>query len=294
MGRCGGRLRPGLIPGVTGGSPGICYAEGMRSVVTTRLSVLLAGLVGLAACAAPPIDATLETDGVTLPERPASTGDSGTTSDAGTTLPSQPGQLTLTVTLSGSGAGAITSTPSGVTCKGTTCKGTFPRGTAVTLTAAPATGSVFVVWSSACTGSAACTATMDKDVAIGAELETIEGAWSGTYTNTRVASNCTFNNAGDLTATLKANGAAFASSETITGLELRNIPGCQLVGKTTGTAALADVTVAGNTITGTWTFAVQNASGTLAFPFTAKVMGKSMTGTWTCATCVGSFTLTRP
>lgn len=263
----------------------------MRSVVVTRLAVLI---VGLAACAAPPIEASLETDGVTLPERTTATSDGGTTGDAGTALPAQPDQLTLTVTLSGSGTGAITSTPSGVTCTGTTCKGSFPRGTAVTLTAAPATGSVFVAWSSACTGSASCTATMDKDLAVGAELETIEGAWSGTYTNTRVASNCTFNNAGNLTAALKANGAAFASSETITGLELRNIPGCQLVGKTTGTAPLADVTVAGNTITGTWTFAVQNASGTLAFPFTAKVTGKTMTGTWTCPTCVGSFTLTRP
>lgn len=252
------------------------------------------GLVCLVACAAPPIEASLETDGVTLPERTNVADEGGTTIDEDSGAASQPEQLTLTVTLSGSGAGAITSTPSGVTCTGTTCKGTFARGTAVTLTAAPATGSVFVAWSSACTGAAGCTATMDKDVAVGAELETIEGAWAGTYTNTRVASGCTFNNAGNLTATLKANGAAFASSETITGLELRNIPGCQLVGKTTGTAPLADVTVAGNTITGTWTFAVQNANGTLAFPFTAKVTGKTMTGSWTCPTCVGSFTLTRP
>lgn len=249
----------------------------------------------LAACAAPSIDASLETDGINLPDRsPEGTNDAGATipNDSGATT--GPATVTLTVNLTGSGTGTVTSTPGGLTCTGTTCTGSFVKGTAVTLSSAPASGSIFEAWSGQCTGAAACSATMDSDVAIGAELTALDGAWAGTYTNTRVASGCTFKNAGNLTADVKVTGTTFSSSETITGLELRSIPSCNLVGSTTGTAPSVDLAVVGNAITGTWTFAVQGVGGTLAFPFTAKVTGKTMTGTWTCATCVGSFTLTKP
>jgi hypothetical protein len=264
----------------------------MRAAATSSIRALCVAL--LAACAAPPIDASLETDGVNLPERSPPADDAGSTTTAGDSPATAPSALTLTVTLSGSGGGAITSNPSGLTCMGATCTGSFPRGTAVMLAAAPAPGSVFVAWSGPCTGTGSCAATLDSDVSVGAQLEALDGAWAGTYTNTRVASGCTFKNAGNLTATVKATGTTFSSAETITGLELRSIPSCNLVGSTTGTAPSADLTVAGNTFTGTWTFAVQGAGGTLAFPFTAKVTGKTMTGTWTCATCTGSFTLTKP
>lgn len=260
-------------------------------------SFLACVAVMVAACAAPAIDATLETDGIKLPDRaPGSTGED----EGGATLPGdsgpgpQAGTFTLTVTLTGSGKAAVTSAPAGVTCAGTTCTGTFPRGTVVALTAAPATGSVFGAWSGGCTGTSACSATMNGPVAVTAELQSLEGTWSGTYTNNRVFSACNFTNAGNLVATVKASGATVSSSETITGLELRSIPSCALVAKTSGTAPAADITVAGNTLTGTWTFAVQGANGTLAFPFTAKVTGKTMTGSWTCPTCTGSFTLTTP
>ncbi len=54
----------------------------------------------------------------------------------------------------GTGSGAMTSSPAGINCT-TTCSGTFNSGTAVTLTAAPATGSVFAAWAG--TGCAATT-----------------------------------------------------------------------------------------------------------------------------------------
>jgi len=66
---------------------------------------------------------------------------------------------TLAVARAGTGSGTVTSTPSGIAC-GATCSASFPAGTSVTLTAAPASGSIFTGWSGACTGTGACVASM--------------------------------------------------------------------------------------------------------------------------------------
>jgi hypothetical protein len=263
----------------------------MRSLATAL------ALVMLAACAAPSIDDNLDTGGdLKLPDRttpPPIDGGSTSTGDSSTTPP-PPTNVNVTVTLTGSGTGTVTSMPAGLTCTGTTCKGSFARGTKVTLQAAPGAGVVFTAWSGACTGTASCVATADADVAASAELVSLDGTWAGTYTNTRMAVGCTFDNKGNLSTTMKTTGAAVAGTESITGLELRQIQGCAVVGSTTGAAPSAPVTVAGTTLTGTWTFAVQGAGGTLAFPYTATVSSKTITGKWTCATCTGGFTLTKP
>ena len=67
----------------------------------------------------------------------------------------------LTVTKSGNGSGVVTSTPAGIDC-GDDCAETYGHGTVVTLTAAANTGSTFVDWTGACTGSdPVCHVTMD-------------------------------------------------------------------------------------------------------------------------------------
>ena len=258
----------------------------MRSVVIT----CAAGLLGvIAACAAPPIADDLATDGNLLPDRtpvPSEAG-SGSSGEAGTATPDR---LTLTVNVTG--MGAITSTPAGLTCSGATCTGTFAKGTAVSLAAAPAAGSIFGGWSGACTGGAACATTLDKDVAVAADFPSLTGTWSGPYTNNRTAFGCLFNNAGTLAVSVAAEGAGFTGAATVTGLQLKNGT-CDLVGTTKGASAAAAVTIANDTLTGTWDMNVQSG-GNLAFPFTAKVAGKTMTGSWTCAGCTGTFTLTTP
>ena len=67
---------------------------------------------------------------------------------------------TLTVTEAGTGSGTVTSSPGGINC-GADCSEIYTRGTRVSLTATPATGSFFAGWSGACSGSGACTVTMD-------------------------------------------------------------------------------------------------------------------------------------
>jgi hypothetical protein len=248
----------------------------------------------LGACGAPSIDDTIDTGDLPLPDRiPVTDGGDGGARIDDKDSGRGPDTFDLTVTLTGAGTGGITSTPSGVTCSGTTCKGSFPRGTSVALVAAPGAGSLFGGWSGSCSGVASCTTKLDANVGVGAEFQSLAGAWSGMYTNSQVASGCQFNNAGNLNVTFTPSGAAFTNTANVTGLEIRQIPGCALVNKVNGAAPDSPVTIASGVLTGTWALAVQG-SGTLPLPFTAKIAGKTITGTWTCTGCTGSFTLTKP
>ncbi len=58
------------------------------------------------------------------------------------------------------GNGSVTSTPAGLTCPGT-CTHQFPPNQQVTLTPTPDAEWAFVKWTGGCTGSGACTVTMD-------------------------------------------------------------------------------------------------------------------------------------
>ncbi len=72
--------------------------------------------------------------------------------------PAPPATYSLTVSKAGTGTGAVTSNPVGIDC-GATCSANFSG--RVTLTTAPASGSVFAGWSGACTNSSgSCTVTM--------------------------------------------------------------------------------------------------------------------------------------
>jgi hypothetical protein len=66
----------------------------------------------------------------------------------------------LTVAKAGTFSGTVTSNPAGINC-GATCSASFVSGVGVGLTATPAVGSTFAGWSGACSGTGACTVTMD-------------------------------------------------------------------------------------------------------------------------------------
>ena len=80
-----------------------------------------------------------------------------------------PGLFTLTVAKSGAGTGTVTSTPSGISC-GTTCSASFASGAVVSLTASPDSGSTFAGWSGACSGTGACSVTMDAAKSVSANF----------------------------------------------------------------------------------------------------------------------------
>jgi hypothetical protein len=82
-----------------------------------------------------------------------------------------PDLVTLTVTKSGRGDGAVTSLPVGIDCGGG-CQATFPRNTVVTLTARSNDTSVFDEWrGSGCNGDGTCTITMDRDKHVDANFD---------------------------------------------------------------------------------------------------------------------------
>ena len=77
------------------------------------------------------------------------------------------GPFTLTVSKSGDGTGTVTSTPSGISCA-TTCSAGFASGTVVSLAATPDSGSTFAGWGGACSGTGACSVTMNSAQSVSA------------------------------------------------------------------------------------------------------------------------------
>ena len=61
----------------------------------------------------------------------------------------------VSVQLTGSQQGTVTSVPAGISCPGS-CSATYIEGDSITLTATPAAAQVFVGWSGACSGTGAC------------------------------------------------------------------------------------------------------------------------------------------
>jgi hypothetical protein len=67
----------------------------------------------------------------------------------------------VTLSVSVTGSGTVTSSPAGISC-GSTCSAGYAPGTQVTLTAAPASGWKFNGWTNACSGTGTCSVTMNS------------------------------------------------------------------------------------------------------------------------------------
>ena len=71
-------------------------------------------------------------------------------------------EKTLTVAKTGNGVGTVTSNPAGIDC-GAACSALFANNAVVGLTATPDADSVFTGWSGGCTGTGACSVTMNAN-----------------------------------------------------------------------------------------------------------------------------------
>jgi hypothetical protein len=101
------------------------------------------------------------------------------------------------------GTGTVTSSPAGISC-GTTCTASFPVNATVTLTATPGSGSTFVGWSGACSGtSRTCTVSMTTDKAVVATFGTSSQVRFLNYTCvTAGGSGCSVGYTADLTSSI--------------------------------------------------------------------------------------------
>jgi Divergent InlB B-repeat domain/Putative Ig domain len=85
---------------------------------------------------------------------------------AGSSGSGSSGTFTLQVTKNGTGSGTVSSSPSGIAC-GTSCSRSFSGGTTVTLTATPASGSIFAGWSGGgCAGSGSCVVRISNNTTV--------------------------------------------------------------------------------------------------------------------------------
>jgi uncharacterized repeat protein (TIGR03803 family) len=102
----------------------------------------------------------------------------------------------LTISKDGSGTGAVTSDPGAITC-GSICSWWFVDSTAVTLSAAPATGSSFTGWSGeGCSGTGTCGVTIDQSRSVTATFTSCTVILS----DETVSTTETFTSCGTLTA----------------------------------------------------------------------------------------------
>jgi hypothetical protein len=76
-------------------------------------------------------------------------------------------QATLSVMKQGTGSGTVTSNEGSINC-GSICSANFTSAATITLTPAPATGSVFTGWGGACSGTQTCTVTMNASQTVSA------------------------------------------------------------------------------------------------------------------------------
>jgi glucose/arabinose dehydrogenase len=97
------------------------------------------------------------------------------TLNANTTVNATFTQQFFTLTVTSSGPGSVTSSPSGINC-GATCVAGYQPGTTVVLTASAGAGATFSGWSGACSGlSASCTLAMTAFRSVTATFTTIFG-----------------------------------------------------------------------------------------------------------------------
>ena len=95
------------------------------------------------------------------------------TADRSVSATFNPGEQ-LSVTMSGSGSGTVTSNPPGISCP-TTCSAVFPQNSQVTLTETPGSDAVFSFWSGACTGAANCDVTLSTADSVTADFSANAG-----------------------------------------------------------------------------------------------------------------------
>src|SRR5246500_1243159 len=189
--------------------------------------------------------------------------------------------FSLTVTLTGTASGTVSSSPAGINCPGA-CSTNFSSGTVVTLTATAAAGATFAGWSGACTGTGTCNVTMNAAQSVTATFNTVtfplsvslSGSGSGSVTSAPSGINCpatcSVNFNSGTTVTLAATAAAGSSFAGWNGA-CSGTSACSI-----GLNSAQSVTATFNTVTS-------------SFPLSVTVAGSgSITSTPTGINCSGS------
>jgi Tol biopolymer transport system component len=245
-------------PTVTGVAPNTGPATGGTAITLTGTNFVSGATVtvgGTAATGVTVVNATTIT--ATTPAGSAgaatvavtTTGGTGSLASAFTYL----APLGLSVALAGSGAGRVTSSPTGIDC-GVDCGEAFPNGTLVTLTATPTAGVVFTGWSGACAGTGTCQVMLTGPVSVTATfvstssstptITTVAPASGPTGGGTRVVLGGT-NLATTTSVTIGGTPASLSTASDATSIVIITPPGAAGARDIVVTTAQGAVTVAG-------------------------------------------------
>ncbi len=123
--------------------------------------------------------------------------------------------FTLSVNKAGTGTGTVAGGP--INCGSTCAVADLPSSTTVTLTATPASGSTFVGWSGACSGTGSCVTSMTSDRTVTATFNT---SGTGSCTTATGGQSGNFNTTGAVCYTVNTNingwGCSNAAGRTVT------------------------------------------------------------------------------
>jgi len=133
---------------------------------------------------------------------------------------------TLGVTVGGTGAGVVSSTPAGITCGNgnTACSAAYDHGEVVMLTAAASATSTFTGWTGACSGAGTCMVTMDQARDVNAEFTrnqytlTVDKSGDGASFATVTSSPAGINCGGDCAESYAAGTSVTLTAGNLTGL----------------------------------------------------------------------------
>jgi len=144
----------------------------------------------------------------------------------------------FSLTANKSGQGTVTSSQAGISC-GTDCSEAYDFNSVITLTASPAAGSTFVVWSGACSGTGTCQVTMNQAQNVTATFTAIKtyslsvsrkGLGTGNLTGNSIdcGNNCSADYNANTVVTLTAASAADSLFTGWSGACSGTTPSCQV------------------------------------------------------------------
>jgi phospholipase C len=192
---------------------------------------------------------------------------------------------TLTVAAPASGAGTITSSPTGINCP-STCSASYVSGTSVTLTAAPATGYTFTGWGGSCSGSnSTCTVTLNAAANVSATFSnepglTVTVTGTGTVTSSPAGINCS---SGSCSAAFAPGTQVTLTATAGTGADFTGWSGV-----CSGTSTCVVTMNAATSVSATFT-AVVSLSVTLAGTATGTVTSSPAGINCSTGTCTATF-----
>jgi hypothetical protein len=132
------------------------------------------------------------------------------------TFNTNPTLMMLSVTKGGTGSGTVMGSPAGINC-GAACYQAVTQGTAISLTATAISGSTFMGWSGACSGTGTCAVTVNGATDVSATFDTDRVDRPLTPNPTPVATTLSpaSASAGSAATTLTVNGSGFVATSVV-------------------------------------------------------------------------------